>query len=167
MFLFTLFYLFSFNIKYIHISLKITIHRTNEEWSSRYISYKNLTRLTNQTFGILDTQSEDVDQARRSSWRRPRCAASVSSLGRFSCSSRSCWSWKHRLRSAATYTASTPIFCGCSSTADFRPRPTTCFWATTLIGGSSPWRRYVCCWRTRSSIRKISSCCAAITSAPA
>lgn len=53
-----------------------------------------------------------------------------------------------------------------SSTAVSRPSPTISSWATTWTAANNRSSPSACYWPTRSSIQRISSCCAAITSVP-
>lgn len=64
----------------------------------------------------------------------------------------------------ATFTDNSQISCDFSSMAVTRRR-IICSWATTSIAVNNRWRPFACCSRTKSNIRRISSCCAAITSA--
>ena len=56
-----------------------------------------------------------------------------------------------------------PICWDCLNMAGSLPKPTTSSSETTSTEVVNLWRQSFCCWRTRSSTRKTSSCCAEIT----
>lgn len=59
----------------------------------------------------------------------------------------------------------TQIYYACLTTAVFHHSQTIYSLATMWTGASSRWKRYVCCWLTKSNIQKISSSYVAIMSA--
>lgn len=62
--------------------------------------------------------------------------------------------------------ANTQICWDCLSTAAFHHVPIIYSWVITWTEENNRSKPSVCCWLTKSNIRKISSCCVAITSAP-
>ena len=67
----------------------------------------------------------------------------------------------------ATSTDSTTIWSDCSNTGCTHPNQTIYSWVTTSIGESTVSKQFACCWPTRLSILRTSSCYEAITNVQA
>merc|ERR1712086_183134 len=75
---------------------------------------------------------------------------------RYSCHSQCFWSLKPQSKFAATSTGSTTICYDYSSMANFLQKATICSWVTMWTEASRVWRRYACCWHTKSSTQRTS-----------